>query len=236
MEALDVCMERARVAGFDAVLCCGDVVGYGPEPNEAIQCLRQEEAVTIRGNHDRVASGQDEPTDFNLHAARAALWTREALTEESQAWLRELPLGPLDVGDGAELVHGAVTDEDDYIMCPADAAESFALTRRGLTFFGHSHFQCVYACDASGNVTTEATGESKGVGLFTLRDDVQYLINPGSVGQPRDNDTRAGFAIWDTGRSLIEFYRVEYPLGMTQEKMRKADLPTYLIDRLSQGR
>lgn len=236
MEALDVCMEKARDAGFDGVFCCGDVVGYGPEPNEAIAALRKEDAVTIRGNHDRVASGQDEPTDFNTHAARAVMWTRHALTDTSREYLRSLPLGPLDIGDGGELVHGAVTDEDDYIMCPADAAESFALTGVRLTFFGHTHFQGAFACDERGEVTSVETRESGGAGVLPLRSDLQYLINPGSVGQPRDNDTRAGFAIWDSDQSAIEFYRVEYPFHITQEKMQRLELPVYLIERLSLGR
>jgi diadenosine tetraphosphatase ApaH/serine/threonine PP2A family protein phosphatase len=229
-------MERAEQAKFDSVLCCGDVVGYGPEPNEAIDVLRKCEALTIRGNHDRVASGQDDPTDFNVHAARAALWTRNALTEDSVAFLRDLPVGPLAIGDGAELVHGAVTDEDDYIMCTGDAADSFSLTEAPLTFFGHTHFQCVYSIESDGTVTTERVPESDGMGAVKLRDDMQYLVNPGSVGQPRDNDVRAGFAIWDTATSMVEFYRVPYPLELTQEKMRKADLPKYLVERLTHGR
>lgn len=236
MEALDVCMEKARDAGFDGVFCCGDVVGYGPEPNEAIAALAKENAVTIRGNHDRVASGRDEPTDFNMHAARAAIWTRDALTDASREFLLGLPLGPLDIGDGGQLVHGAVTDEDDYIMCPADAAESFALTESRLTFFGHTHFQGAYACNERGEVTSVDIGESGGSGVLTLRSGLRYLINPGSVGQPRDSDTRAGFAIWDSDRSTIEFHRVEYPFHITQEKMRRLDLPVYLIERLSVGR
>ena len=229
-------MERARQTGFDSILCCGDIVGYGPEPNEAVEFIRAERVLTIRGNHDRVASGEDDPTDFNLHAARAAMWTREALTEENRAYLRNLPVGPLDVGNDAQLVHGAVTDEDDYIMCPDDAAESFALTNTGLTFFGHTHFQCVYARGPLGGVTPQALEGLNGMGILRIRRDVQYLVNPGSVGQPRDNDTRAGFAIWDTDASRVEFYRVEYPLEITQDKMRLVDLPTYLVERLSQGR
>jgi predicted phosphodiesterase len=236
MEALDVCMEKARHAGFDRIFCCGDVVGYGPQPNEAISTLREERAVTIRGNHDRVASGQDEPSDFNMHAARAALWTRDVLTATSREYLRNLPLGPLDIGDDGELVHGAVTGEDDYIMCAADAAESFALTGVRLTFFGHTHFQGAYTCDDRGEVNGVETSETGGAAALTLHRNLRYLINPGSVGQPRDGDARAAFAIWDSHQSVIEFYRVEYPFHVTQEKMRRLDLPTYLIERLSVGR
>jgi predicted phosphodiesterase len=236
MEALDCCMRRARVAGFDSVVCCGDVVGYGPEPNEAIAFLRKEHALTIRGNHDRVASGVDDPTDFNPHAARAALWTRNALTESSREYLRSLPVGPIGIGDGAEIVHGAVTHEDDYIMSISDAAASFALTEASLTFFGHTHFQVVYTSDTDGRVTAERSEVTRGHGEFRMGEDLRYLVNPGAVGQPRDGDVRAGFAIWDSSTRSVEFYRVEYPFEVTQEKMRAVDLPPYLVDRLTYGR
>jgi predicted phosphodiesterase len=236
MEALDCCMERARQAGFDAVVCCGDVVGYGPEPNEAVALLKREGALTIRGNHDRVASGADDPTDFNPHAARAALWTRNALSEENRLFLRDLPVGPVEIGVGAEGVDGARPDEDDYIMSAGDAAASFELTEASLTFFGHTHFQCVYACDPGGQVTAEPVGTPNGSAVFRMRKDMRYLVNPGSVGQPRDSDVRAGFAIWDSGEGCLEFYRMEYPFDVTQEKMKEADLPAYLIERLTYGR
>jgi predicted phosphodiesterase len=236
MEALDACVERGRAAGFDAILCCGDVVGYGPEPNQAVEFLRQAQSITIRGNHDRVAAGREDPVEFNVHAAQAAIWTRTVLTPENRSYLRSLPVGPLEAANGALLVHGAVTDEDDYIMCASDAAGNFALTPSALTFFGHTHFQCVYSCKGSGEVGSEVVGESDGVAVLDLQEGIRYLVNPGSVGQPRDNDTRAGFAIWDTRRKQVEFYRVPYPMEITQSKMREAELPAYLIDRLSHGR
>lgn len=236
MEALSACLSRADEAGFDAVLCCGDIVGYGPEPNEAIEKIRELGAVTIRGNHDRVACGQDEPSDFNPHAKKAAYWTRDTLTEESNAYLRALPIGPLSLGDGVQLVHGAVTDEDDYIMSEEHAAESFALTEAHLTFYGHSHYPSIYTCDRSGNVIAEFLDDQIGTARLHLRNDMQYLINPGSVGQPRDGDNRSGFLIWDVDELLVEFYRVEYRFELTQEKMKDAELPSYLINRLRYGR
>ena len=236
MEALKACLDRAGTVGFDAVLCCGDIVGYGPEPNEAVRTVREVGAVAIRGNHDRVACGQDDPSDFNPYAKAAAYWTREALTEESHAYLRALPIGPLDLGNGVQLVHGAVTDEDDYIMSEEHAAESFALTDAHLTFYGHSHFPSIYTCDRSGNVIAEFLDDQIGTATLHLRNDLQYLINPGSVGQPRDGDNRSSFLIWDVDELRVEFYRVEYHFERTQEKMREADLPPYLINRLTYGR
>lgn len=236
MEAFEACLKRANAAGFDTVLCCGDLVGYGPEPNEVVAKVRQLDALVIRGNHDRVASGQDDPTDFNPHAKAAAYWTRNALSRKTNQYLRTLPLGPMEIDDMAQLVHGAVTDEDDYIMSERDAAESFALTDKPLTFFGHSHFPAVFSCDNAGNIVTELLKDENGSSRMMLEDGMQYLINPGSVGQPRDGDTRSSFLIWDTGDSRLEFYRVPYPFEITQEKMRTAGLPRYLIDRLSYGR
>ena len=236
MEALDACLARAGEAGFDSVLCCGDIVGYGPEPNEAVEKIRALESVTIRGNHDRVACGQDEPTGFNPHAKAAAFWTRETLTERNHAYLRALPIGPLDIDDGAQLVHGAVTDEDDYIMSETHAADSFALTESHLTFFGHSHHPAIYTCDGSGNVLEEIWKKTNDSVTTELRNDMRYMVNPGSVGQPRDGDTRSAFLIWDSDELRLEFYRAEYPLEVTQEKMEKVDLPRYLIERLTYGR
>ncbi len=236
MEALDACLARAGEAGFDSMLCCGDIVGYGPEPNEAVERIRALESVTIRGNHDRVACGQDEPTGFNPHAKAAAFWTRETLTERNHAYLRALPIGPLDIDDGAQLVHGAVTDEDDYIMSETHAADSFALTESHLTFFGHSHHPAIYTCDGSGNVLEEIRKNTNDSVTTELRNDMRYMVNPGSVGQPRDGDTRSAFLIWDSDELRLEFYRAEYPLEVTQEKMEKVDLPRYLIERLTYGR
>lgn len=236
IEALELCLERAREAGFDGVLCCGDLVGYGPDPNEAVDIVRGLDAITIRGNHDRVACGQDEPTDFNPYAKAAAFWTRKSLRPDTNAYLQNLPLGPRDIGKGAQLVHGAITHEDDYIMSESFAADNFAIDEFDLTFFGHSHFQVVFTCDSSGNVILERLEVSDEAAVLSLDGDKKYLVNPGSVGQPRDGDPRAGFAIWDPDHARVEFYRVEYPVEVTQKKMTDAKLPQYLIDRLTHGR
>src|SRR5215467_481005 len=124
VEAFESCMQRAQQAGYGSVLCCGDIVGYGPSPVEAIDGIRALNAVTIRGNHDRVAAGLDEATQFNPHARRAAYWTREVLPESHRAYLSSLTVGPLDVTPEAQLVHGAVSHEDDYIFTEADADEN----------------------------------------------------------------------------------------------------------------
>jgi predicted phosphodiesterase len=236
IEALDACVQRAKEAGFNFVVCCGDLVGYGPNPIEAIDGMRRLNAVTIRGNHDRVAAGLDEATQFNPHARLAVYWTRAVLPEAYRNYLASLPVGPIDINEEAQLVHGAVTDEDDYIFTEADADENFALARKRMTFFGHSHFPVVFSTDSGGNSEVATSYEFDEFIAVKCEADRKLFVNPGSVGQPRDGDPRASFAIWDQDRARIEFYRVEYDVELTQKKMREAQLPPYLIQRLAHGR
>jgi predicted phosphodiesterase len=236
LEALESCVQRAKQAGYDSVLCCGDIVGYGPNPIEAIDGIRGLNALTIRGNHDRVAAGLDEPTQFNPHARRAVYWTRSTLTEPYRDYLAGLPVGPFNIGTEAQLVHGALTHEDDYIFTEADADENFVLASKPITFFGHSHFPVVFCSDGQDSSFQATSYEFDEFIAVKCESSKKLLVNPGSVGQPRDGDPRASFAIWDSDRGRIEFYRVEYDVKTTQEKMRSVDLPSYLIDRLAHGR
>jgi predicted phosphodiesterase len=235
IEAFEACVQRAKQAGYDSVLCCGDIVGYGPSPIEAIDGIRSLNAITIRGNHDRVAAGLDEATQFNPHARHAVYWTRAVLPDSYREYLAKLPVGPLDITNEAQLVHGALSHEDDYIFTEADADENFLLATKPLTFFGHSHFPVVFA-NGKGNSVQATSYEFDEFIAVKCEAGRRLLVNPGSVGQPRDGDARASFAIWDADRSRIEFYRVEYNIKLTQEKMRAADLSTYLIERLAHGR
>ncbi len=236
IEALDACIQRAKQAVYDSVLCCGDLVGYGPNPVEAIDRIRDLKAVTIRGNHDRVASGIDEGTQFNLHARRAVYWTRSVLPESYREYLAKLPVGPLTITEEAQLVHGAVTDEDDYIFTEADADENGHLTQKHITFFGHSHFPVVFSSGQTGHSVIAKSFDFDEFAAVKIEAGHQMFVNPGSIGQPRDGDPRASFAIWDQDHGRMEFYRVEYDVALTQDKMRHAQLPAYLIDRLAQGR
>jgi predicted phosphodiesterase len=236
VEALEACVQRAKQAGYDAVFCCGDIVGYGPNPIEAIDGVRALNAVTIRGNHDRVAAGLDEAGQFNPHARHAVYWTRAVLPDSYRHYLASLPVGPLEIAPTAQLVHGALTHEDDYIFTEADAEENFDLTDKSLTFFGHSHFPVVFSSNGKGAVMQATSYEFDEFIAVKCEAGRKLLVNPGSVGQPRDGDVRASFAIWDADRVRIEFYRVEYDVKRTQERMRAADLSSYLIDRLAHGR
>jgi predicted phosphodiesterase len=236
IEALHMCVQRAKLAGYDSVVCCGDIVGYGPNPVEAIDHIRDLGATVIRGNHDRVAADQDDASDFNPHARRAVFWTRSVLPESYRNYLAGLPVGPVAFDSDGQLVHGAITHEDDYIFTPADAAQNLRLTEKRFTFFGHSHFPAVYASDIAGSPVNPPTYEFDEFTAVRCDGNQRFLVNPGSVGQPRDGDPRASFLIWDQERLRLEFYRVEYAIEQTQTKMREAGLPSYLIDRLTYGR
>ncbi len=236
IEALEASIQRAQLAGYDAVFCCGDIVGYGPNPVEAIDAVRRLNAVTIRGNHDRVAAGEDDASEFNPHARRAVFWTRSVLPDSYRNYLSGLPVGPLSIHDDAQLVHGAITHEDDYIFTSSDATTNLRMASKRLTFFGHSHFPAVFANDTEGNPVIPPTYEFDEFTAVRCDGGQSFLVNPGSIGQPRDGDTRASFLIWDQERGRLEFYRVEYPFERTQAKMRNVHLPPYLIDRLAHGR
>lgn len=236
IEALDATIQRAKQAGYDAVLCCGDLVGYGPNPIETIDRIRKLNPIVIRGNHDRVAANSETASEFNPNARRAIFWTRSVLPESYRNYLAGLPMGPLRVGESAQLIHGAITDEDEYILTDSDALENLDIAQSRLTFFGHTHIPCAFAADSAGEPIELASYEFDEFTAVRCDGEAKLIINPGSVGQPRDGDNRASFLIWDDHRNRLEFYRAEYPVAQTQAKMAAAHLPEYLIERLSRGR
>jgi predicted phosphodiesterase len=236
IEALDACLQRARSAGFDEVLCCGDLVGYGPNPVEVIDRVRELGGPTIRGNHDRGAVDATDTTNFNQAARQALDWTRSVLPDSHLEYLATLPVGPLNISPDAQLVHGGIADEDDYIFTTTDATEHFVLADKKFTFFGHSHFPVAFSLNRQGQSVRASRYQFDGFDAVKCDVPAKFLINSGSVGQSRDSDVRASFAIWDQESQRVEFYRVEYDLKTTQAKMAAVHLPTYLIERLAYGR
>jgi predicted phosphodiesterase len=231
IEALEASIKKAKAAGYDRALCCGDLVGYGPNPAEVMDALDELKTTSIRGNHDRVISGLDDPVHFNAAARKAVDWTREHLHQSYLQRLAELRVGPLDITGAARLVHGSARDEDEYVVTQNDAVVNLAPTSPSITFFGHTHEPGVFTKNVRWIPTYEADGSAR---LHVPGDKI--LVNPGSVGQPRDGDARASFLIWDEEQSLLEFYRADYALEATQARMRTAQLPEFLITRLSFGR
>lgn len=236
LEALEAVLERAR-GRFDQVICCGDLVGYGPDPNEVIEAVRQlGPALMVRGNHDKAAVGLTDLSLFNPLARSAALWTQAQLSEENRRYLQAMTRGPVK-GDGFTVAHGSLLDEDQYLLNLEDALQSLSLAAHRLTFFGHTHVQGGFAWFKERRAGPLDPGLRKGAAesRLVLDSENRYLINPGSVGQPRDDDRRAAFAVYDQAKALVSYLRVEYPVGRTQKKMREAGLPSYLADRLRQG-
>jgi predicted phosphodiesterase len=221
---------------WERVICLGDVVGYGPDPNEVIDRVRGLVAVIIRGNHDKAASGVGDPEELNPVARAAVEWTRAQLRPENLVYLAELPAGPREV-DGLTLVHGAFRDEDEYVFAPAQALGSLLAAPHEVTFFGHTHFQGGFSYRDSRleMIHLEPPPGGPSFAALRLEPGTRYLINPGSIGQPRDGDPRAGFAIADLDHGVVEFWRVPYDIQAVQERMKKAGLPEPLALRLAFG-
>ncbi len=236
LEALEKCLELAE-GQYDEAVCLGDIVGYGPDPNAVIDRLRQVTRTVIRGNHDKACSGITEAEDFNPLARQATLWTRQTLTAEHLSFLRSLPPGPLTL-DGFQIAHGSPVDEDQYIVGPETAIPALKSLTSQTAFFGHTHLQGGFMLTFKGGFRSiRCSGAEDGCVLaVTLEDGVRYLINPGSVGQPRDGDWRAAFAILDDTQRRVEYYRASYEVAQTQRKMYEAGLPEPLIIRLQLGR
>jgi diadenosine tetraphosphatase ApaH/serine/threonine PP2A family protein phosphatase len=188
----------------------------------------------VRGNHDKVACGLEQPDGFNAVARAAAQWTFDILTDEHRAWLASLAQGPIAVDDLVEICHGSPVDEDLYIFDETDALTALKATSRPLCLFGHTHFPVTFQL-AGGELQANGPATA-GEARLDLRDDVLYLVNPGAVGQPRDGDARAAYAIVDVAHKCIELYRVDYPIQKTQLKIIEAGLPPVLAKRLSVGR
>jgi predicted phosphodiesterase len=236
LEAFEKCVAMAS-GKYDQVLCLGDLVGYGPDPNAVVEAVRDLASVTIRGNHDKACAGITDAEDFNPLARAGTLWTRQQLTPANLEWLQNLPSGPCEVS-GIELVHGSPRDEDEYLVESHDAPPAFEESASAVVFFGHTHLQGGFVRTPEGIAEPiPCYGLENGFPLtLRIEEGLRYLINPGSVGQPRDRDWRAAFAIFDSDRRLVGYYRASYNLPTTQDKMRKAGLPEPLITRLQFGR
>ena len=238
LEALEACLDAAPE--YDQVYNLGDIVGYGANPNEVTDRSREMGSIFVRGNHDKACSGISDLSDFNPVAAMAAIWTREKLTHDHLEFLRELPQGPLSPIENVQLVHGSPRDEDEYILMASDAYSILTQAPVPLTFFGHTHVQRCLLLEESGQGKSFApnykSAKGKQTAKLVIKPKTTYMVNPGSVGQPRDNDPRAAFLLYDTDAGVITFYRVPYNIERTQEKIFAAGLPERLAIRLEEGR
>jgi len=227
LEALGAVLADAH-GRFGRILCLGDLVGYGADPNAVVEWSRANVAAIVRGNHDKICIGVDPLDGYNPAARASAIWTRDALAPESFRYLEDLPSGPLRV-DRFDLVHGSPLDEDEYLITPGDVAQIRCYLDTQLSFFGHTHLQGGFLV-AHGSVGRIVPGR-----VLEVETDHFYLVNPGSVGQPRDGDPRAAYALYSPEERAVEFRRVQYDVAKAAAKIRAAGLPESLALRLQEG-
>lgn len=229
LEALDAVLVAADEVGCERLVVLGDIVGYGADPDAVVERLVERKALAIAGNHDLAAIGDFNVDWFNDVAAAAIKWTASVLSPEARAFLTGL--SPTRSVDEGLLVHGSVRDPvAEYLLSADEAAASFDLADFRLAFFGHTHLPTVFRRDATGRVMGWVLGEDERVEMIAGE---RYMLNPGSVGQPRDRDPRAAFLVLEDG--LARGHRVAYAVDQAAKKIRDAGLPAWLAERLAIG-
>ena len=233
LPALEAVLAEAA-GGFDQIICCGDLVGYGADPNAVVDWARQNVQAVVRGNHDKACAGLDDLEWFNPVARSSASWTMNQLTAENADYLRELPQGPLAV-NGYQILHGSPTDEDEYLVAAHEVARVRFHLNTKLSFFGHTHVQGGFLLVPGGVLRIPKTPPGQAQQVLEFENDVSYLINPGSVGQPRDGDPRAAYVIYDSDERWLTYHRVSYDIARAQARIIDEHLPQTLADRLRNG-
>jgi diadenosine tetraphosphatase ApaH/serine/threonine PP2A family protein phosphatase len=243
LEALNAVLAAA--GEWDALWNLGDMVGYGASPNEVLEVIRPLSTLTVRGNHDRACSGITSTVHFNPTARAAATWTLDQLSQENLAWLRELPKGPLQPDDPrlgeaqVSLAHGSPLNEDQYILSMRDAWAPLQVMVTAITFVGHTHIQGGFSQkEHEWHEIRPRPDQGNEAESWTMPipPGTRNLINPGSVGQPRDHDWRAAFAMYDSEASEVVYHRVPYDVRQAQGRILMARLPERLAARLREGR
>jgi predicted phosphodiesterase len=226
-------LQRAlsMISSDEVVVSLGDVVGYGPNPNECVAALQERCRQAVLGNHDLAAVENFGVESFNRAARTAIGWTQGILNESSRAWLNALPY-ELRFPEFL-LVHGAPVNYFEYILDKAAAARAFERTDARIVFVGHTHIAEYWARDGEGAIGHKHMQHG---GELRLEEDKRYILDVGSVGQPRDLNPQASFVRYDSEEGRIEWVRYDYPIDEVQRKMREANLPAYLVERLSAGR
>ncbi|MFC1540703.1 metallophosphoesterase family protein [Candidatus Margulisiibacteriota bacterium] len=230
LEALNVVLDKLKHA--EKVVCLGDIVGYGPNPNECVEKVRSLNIPAVAGNHDKAVTGEHEVKWFNQNARQAVTWTQMTIFQENLDYLKGLPL--MLTEDGFQFVHGSLRSPlDEYVAGIAEALPTFEKMTQPLCFVGHSHVPMFIAQKRDGNYDGRALLDGDEV---LIDDYAKVIINVGGVGQPRDGDPRASYGTYDPKTRIFTLHRVEYNIEQVQAKMKQVDLPEPLISRLSQGR
>jgi predicted phosphodiesterase len=241
LPALEAVLSNAPK--YDAVWNLGDIVGYGPNPNEVVDLAMKLGGIVVRGNHDRACSGMMNFSEFrnlSLPAADAAHWTQSVLTKENTQCLAQLRRGPAwPILRKVQCVHGAPRNEDEYLFFREDARDAIDRSRARIIFCGHTHWQVGWSLFRRELTPVRPEYRSSTCAEqceLPLQKGWRYLVNPGSVGQPRDGDWRAAFAVYDDTEALLTWYRVPYRVLTVQRRIRRAELPETLATRLREGR
>jgi diadenosine tetraphosphatase ApaH/serine/threonine PP2A family protein phosphatase len=229
-EALKAVVQEIDAIGVDRLLCLGDIVGYGPNPNECCELLRERGCLAIAGNHDEAAVSNRGADLFNNVAREALVWTQGQLKPDNRTYLAGLPRQRQ--FDGFDVVHGSPVQDFDYIIDVQDARAAFGSVAKHLTFVGHSHVAEVYYQDAAGGTYQQRLAHG---GRIEILPEYRYIINVGSVGQPRDRNPLASFGFYDDGARAVEIRRVPYDIEGVQERILRARLPRQLGERLAIG-
>ena len=232
IEAFEKLLSLKKLQHIDKYLFLGDLVGYGPNPNEVInEFLKLPNVSLVRGNHDKVIAELESSSLFNPAAAFSAEWSKLKIAESNFQYLKHLPKGPQIIDHFITICHGSPFDEDYYIFSQFEAAESFKFMDTSIGFFGHTHFPIIYYL-RNEKIDIVPLNENTRIKLDI---NTRYLINPGSIGQPRDKNPASSFIIFDSSKREISFIRFSYEIKATQKKIRDAGLPELLASRLESG-
>ena len=230
LEALQTALTDINVLNVDQVVCLGDIVGYGANPNECLDIIRDKCEIVILGNHDNVAIGREEPENYNQYALHSIEWTKNNLTQDNKKFIQSLPY--MFEENNILFVHASPKSPADwaYVTSLDDAVDSFDFFSQEVCFIGHTHCPVIIIKENDQNF--QVIEDS----IYKIQEGEQLLVNVGSVGQPRDRDNRLSFCIYDTEKKIVELFRREYNISKAQEPMHKNGFADFLINRLNEGR
>ena len=233
LEAFNAVLSAIAEEQVDRIVFLGDIVGYGAQPNEVVDRLIElKPDAMVRGNHDKVIAGIEDGRSFQNLAHASAMWSRVQIRPDNRAYLQRMPQGPITLEEEIQIAHGSPHDEDFYIMGHWDAQPILRQSQSRIVFYGHTHLPMIYSTESKFSQCYPEDDEF----YYGLAEDKRYLINPGSVGQPRDLNPQASFAILDTDENIVCIKRVGYDIQAAQRKIREAGLPPWHADRLAAGR
>ncbi len=230
LEALEVLVKKIKEIKPDKVICLGDIVGYGANPKECLELVKEISDKIVAGNHDWGVVGKFNIEYFNPYAKEAILWTKEKLSLQDKLFLENLPL--INSAQGFESTHSSLwfPQNFDYIFEPIDTLNTFKMMRKNICFIGHTHKPIAFILDKNKNMVFKNLGKE-----ISIKEEFKYIINVGSIGQPRDRNPRISFCVYDDSKHIAKWLRLEYNIKKAQRKILKEKLPPILAIRLGGG-